>query len=88
MYRQVELSTPGLTVRFLVRMEDVTEKIVGGINDETPEVEREKLIDARTAAVTKAAMEGTHYIANAKPLFYGNQYFLYVYEEFTDVRLV
>ncbi len=88
MSKREELSNPNLSVKFLVRMEDVTEKILGGITMETPEEERGKLIIARSAATTKLAIEGTNFIAEVKPLFYGNQYFLYVYEEFTDVRLV
>jgi len=88
MSKQEELPNPGLSVKFLVRMEDVTEKVIGGISEETPEAEREKLIASRSVTVTTEAIAGTHYTADVKPLFYGNQYFLYVYEVFTDVRLV
>ncbi|SDB82033.1 S46 family peptidase [Williamwhitmania taraxaci] len=76
MSKREELSNPNLSVKFLVRMEDVTEKILGGITMETPEEERGKLIIARSAATTKLAIEGTNFIAEVKPLFYGNQYFL------------
>jgi hypothetical protein len=88
MSKQEELPNPGLTVKFLVRMEDVTENVLSGITEATPEPEREKLIKLHSAALIKAAVEGTHYVADVKPLFYGNQYFMYVYEVFSDVRLV
>lgn len=88
MSKQEELPNPGLTVKFLVRMEDVTENVLSGISDATPEQEREKLIKLHSAALIKAAVEGTHYVADIRPLFYGNQYFMYVYEIFSDVRLV
>ena len=88
MSKQEELPNPSLSVRFLVRMEEVTDKVLNGISEQTPETEREKLIKARSLDLTKSATEGNSYIAEVKPLFYGNQYFMYVYEEFTDVRLV
>jgi len=88
MSKQEELPNPGLTVKFLVRMEDVTDNLLSGISEATPEPEREKLLKSRSAALVKAAVEGTHYVADIRPLFYGNQYFMYVYEVFSDVRLV
>ena len=67
-----ELPVPGLTVRRLVRMEDVTERIAAG----------EKAQDI----VAEARKEG--YAADVQQMYYGNQQFLFVYEIFRDVRLV
>ena len=67
-----ELPCPGLTVRRLVKMEDVTERIASG-------VEAKDIIAEATA-------EG--YSASIQPMYYGNQQFLFVYEIFRDVRLV
>ncbi|MDR0660781.1 MAG: S46 family peptidase [Prevotellaceae bacterium] len=86
--RSEELPNPGLTVKFLVRMNDVTDRILEGITDQTPEDERIKLVNERSKAVAKESETEKGYTSIVKPIYYGNQYILYVYEEFTDVRLV
>ncbi|MCQ2286533.1 MAG: S46 family peptidase [Bacteroidales bacterium] len=83
-----ELPNPGLKVTFLVRMEDVTDEILVGISDTMSEKNRNQLISEHIAAVISTNTAGTHYEAVVKPFFYGNQYFLFVNETFTDVRLV
>ncbi|MDX9845413.1 MAG: S46 family peptidase [Tenuifilaceae bacterium] len=88
MSRQEELPNPGLTVRFLVRMDDVTEQILVGVDSKMKETEREGKIQDNIASLSKKLVEGTHYSARITPMFYGNQYFAFIYEEFLDVRLV
>ena len=83
-----ELPNKNLTVRFLVRMEDVTENVLKGYNKKMNETERIKLVDDNSKAIVLNAVKGTHYQAKVESLYYGNQYFLFVYESFTDVRLV
>lgn len=83
-----ELPNPGLSVKFLVRMDDVTAQVLEGIDERTAEAERIKLIEERSKQIAKNAETEKDYTAKVTPLFYGNQYMLYVYEEFTDVRLV
>ncbi len=68
-----ELPNPTLNVRFLVRMEDVTEQIAAGV---------------AAAEISKAASEEGRYRCSVEPLYYANQWFLFVYEQFDDVRLV
>ena len=46
------------------------------------------LIGNNLEAVKKAYTGKTNYLVDVKPLFYGNQYFAYVYEVFRDIRLV
>ncbi len=68
-----ELPNPGLTVSFLVRMEDVTDQIKGGT----------------TAEEIKAqASEGGKYKTAIESLYYNNKYYLFVYQVYRDVRLV
>ena len=86
--REQELPCPGLSVTRLVRMEDVTARILEGVNDSDDEQARSIKIEENIEKVTKQAVEGTHYKAVVKPFYYGNQYFMYVNEVFTDVRLV
>ena len=72
--RDEELPNERLTVRILVRMEDVTDRIAAG-------ADKLKLIQAARA-------EGPGYDASVEEMYYGNQSFLFVYQEFSDVRLV
>jgi hypothetical protein len=88
MNRAEELSNPGLTVSFLVRMEDVTEKVNAALRPGMNEKERQDSIASVSKAITAGAVENTHYQAEVRPLFGGNQFFLYVTEVFKDVRLV
>ena len=88
MSREQEIPCPGLTVTRLVRMEDVTAKVLDGVKDDTPEQERETIVENNIKALTEEAVKGTHYKAIVKPFYYGNQYFMYINEVFTDVRLV
>ena len=88
MNRSEELPNPGLTVSFLIRMEDVTDRALKGGDDEMPQAERDSMVKANAADVIAKATAGTHYEAAIEPFYYGNQYFLFVYEKFRDVRLV
>ena len=83
-----ELINKSLTVTFLVRMEDVTSTVLGGISDEMEEKEKHKIISGTIADIVKKAKEGTHYNASVKSFYYGNEYYLFVTEVFKDVRLV
>ena len=89
MSRSEELPNKGLTVSFLERMEDVTEVILKGYDRSMTEEERMELVkknsDALTAEVVK---EGKGLRAIVETLYYGNQYFLFVYREYSDIRLV
>lgn len=89
MSKQEELPNPGLTVRFLVRMDDVTSQVLNGVTNEMNDTERRKIIAANTKEMsTKVESEGVGYKAVIRPMYYGNEYYLFVYEEFSDVRLV
>ncbi len=88
MSRSEELPCPGLTATRLVRMEDVTTQVLEGISPDATESERNAIIERNIAKITANAVKGTHYKAIIKPFYYGNQYFMYVNEVFTDVRLV
>jgi len=86
--KQDEKPTPGLSVTFLVRMEDVTTAVMQEINATTTQEEREKKIEKITKDLEKKAIEGTHYTAEIKKFFEGNEYYLFVYETFKDIRWV
>ena len=83
-----ELPNPGLWVRFLVRMEDVTSQIIPYVNDTMNEMQKKQIIRDRIKFLEQEAVINTHYKAEIEPFFYADQYYLFVYEQFDDVRLV
>ena len=88
MSRKEELPNPGLSVTFLKRMEDVTDKVMSGVTENMEGRDREKLLQSNISDIVKNATEGTGYTAVVKPFYMGKQYFLFVNESFTDIRLV
>lgn len=83
-----ELPNPGLTVSLLVRMEDVTEGALKGVTMAMSEVERKNRIAENCIEIQSKASEGTHYQSVVRPFYAGNEFYLLVYEVFSDVRLV
>ena len=83
-----ELINPGITASILVRMEDVTERIMKAVEGVADEASRAEKIKEECERIEAAAVEGTNLKANIKPYFNGNQYFMCVFKIFRDVRLV
>ncbi|WP_052301176.1 S46 family peptidase [Owenweeksia hongkongensis] len=83
-----ELPNEGLFVRFLVRMEDVSERVNAELTEEMTQDERDAKIREMGKTISDEATNGNHYDANVKSFFHGNEFYLFVYETFNDVRLV
>ncbi|HEY4800664.1 MAG TPA: S46 family peptidase [Bacteroidia bacterium] len=83
-----ELTCPGLTVTFIVRIEDVTSKVLEGVDAGITEAKRDSIIQARSKRIEKESTDGTHYNARVRSFYYGNEYYLFVMETFKDVRMV
>lgn len=77
-----------LSVRFLVRIEDVSKPIINAIPFDVTEQERAEFVKKKSKEIEAQASEGDKYIAEVKSFFFGNEYYLFVYQEFSDVRLV
>ena len=88
MNRSEELPNPGKTVSFLIRMEDVTSQVFEVLNDNMDDEEKNMEIRRISAKIAREATSGSSYDARVQGLFNDNQYFLFVYETFRDVRLV
>lgn len=86
--RQGELKPKSLSVRFFVRMDDVSKRILGKVTPTMTEAEREKAIQQESAAIEKENNEGGKYTVSVRPFFQGNEYYYFVYQDYTDVRLV
>ncbi|MCC8173261.1 MAG: S46 family peptidase [Odoribacter sp.] len=83
-----ELTNPGITASILERMEDVTARINPLLNDNMSEMEREIVIDSISNLIVKETVDGTDFSAQVVPMFEGNQFFLFIYTIYKDVRLV
>jgi hypothetical protein len=83
-----ELPNPRKIARFLIRAEDVTDKVLAAVSNAGTFEERQKNASQAMAKIEKEATEGTHYDARVTSLFESNKYYLVVYETFRDVRLV
>lgn len=77
-----------ISVRFFVRMDDVTKRILGVVNKGMTEAEREKAINQEIAKIDKENNEGGKYTVSVRSFFQGNEYYYFVYQDYTDVRLV
>jgi hypothetical protein len=83
-----EIPNIGLQVCFLVRMEDVSSKVLEGIDDSMGEKVRNQRIAEAKQEIIERENENGRYTAEVKSMFKGNAYFLFVYQIFKDVRLV
>ncbi len=82
-----EKAIPGLFVNFLVRMEDVTSKI-NAATAGLPEAQKAAKIEETGKQIAADAVKGTGYEGFVRDFYKGNQYFLYIFQKFTDIRLV
>ena len=83
-----EISLPDVRVSRVVRIEDVTEKVLAEVNHATSETEREKLVSNAIKDIEKEAKDGSNYDVKVYDMYQGSEYYLFVYEIFGDVRLV
>jgi hypothetical protein len=88
MSREEELPNERLSVTFLRYMQDVTPEMEEGITGELDAEEARQRMELNMRNLIKGATEGNHYSAVVRPFYYGNSYYMFVYEAFTDVRLV
>ncbi|RWX02288.1 S46 family peptidase [Flavobacterium cerinum] len=85
---KAELKPKDLYVRFFVRMDDVSKRILAKLNPNMTEAEREKAVQQESALIEKENNEGGKYTVSVRPFFQGNEYYYFVYQDFKDVRLV
>ena len=89
MSRQEEIPAPGLKVRFIRSISDVTADILGNVPSTAGQQEYERITSENIAGLTASLQEANPgMVVEVKPFFEGNQYFAFVIEVYTDVRLV
>lgn len=86
--RDQELPNPQKIARFLIRAEEVTEKVLAEVKDEMSFEERQRTVSQATSRIEREATGDTHYQAQVRSFLESNKYYLFVYETFRDVRLV
>jgi hypothetical protein len=89
MSRGEEIPAPGLSVTFVRRMEDVSERVLGSVSELGVGPVRDSLVEVNVASLERE-YEGRYpdYGVEVRSFMGGNQYFAIVTERFTDVRLV
>jgi hypothetical protein len=88
MTREEERKNPGLTAAILVRMEDVTDKVLAELTDDMTEAERAAKAKEIGDALAKEATEGTKHNAYVRSFFHNNEFYLFVFNTYKDIRLV
>jgi hypothetical protein len=83
-----ELPNKDLFVTFIVRIEDVTTKVLEGVTNLPTEAEKQKKIQENIASLNKSLPKESWQENMIKTFFDGNQYLVFVTETFRDVRLV
>lgn len=83
-----ELPNAGLTVTFIVRIDDVTKKVLNGVSASMKESERQSVVDKNINQLRKETKKEEYQEILVRPFYEGNQYYLFVIEKFKDVRLV
>jgi hypothetical protein len=88
MSKKEELSNENLCASFLVRMENVTDSVIPFLSDTLKESARSEKIKDLTAKMKKRAAENGKYEVSIKAFYGGNEYYLFVFKTYKDVRLV
>lgn len=83
-----ELPNDDLEVTFIIKIEDVTNKVMEGVSLLSSELEKQKLIQKNIVSVQKSFPKEEGQSNTIKTFYDGNQYLLFTKETFTDVRLV
>ncbi|MCW3167704.1 S46 family peptidase [Chryseobacterium sp. 09-1422] len=83
-----EFNAKDLYVRFLVRMDDATQRINSKLNNNMTAAERKAVIDAETKAIQTENSENGKYTVVVRDFFNGNEFYFFVYQDYKDIRLV
>jgi len=81
-----EIPSPGLSVKFLVRVENVTGRVISQLPETLLGDKRADKQDSIINSIQKETDKDSLYTALVKPFYSGNEFYLFVYQEFTDIR--
>lgn len=83
-----EMHIEDFEVSFLVRIDDVTKQVLANVTDNMSEDERAQAVAAASKTIREEASKDNNYDVEVKEFFYGNEYYLFVYNTYKDIRLV
>lgn len=83
-----ELLNKDMVVMFVVRIEDVTTKVLEGVSGLATEAEKQKKIQDNIGALSNSLPKESWQENKIRTFYDGNQYILFVTETFKDIRLV
>lgn len=87
--RAEELPNPELYVRFLLRTEDVTKRVLGAVKPSMSEMERSSAVDSMMMVIGgEVSLKDSTLLGVVDAYYGGNEFWLSVYRDFNDVRLV
>ncbi|MFV0237999.1 MAG: S46 family peptidase [Flavobacteriales bacterium] len=86
--KEEELKPKHLNVRFLDRMEDMTNRIQSRLDGTMTEEKRQEIIEDEKEVIEKEYAEDGKYIVETKSFFKGNEFYMFRYIQYDDVRLV
>ena len=72
--QEEELVNKGLTVKFLVRMEDVTSQVLKNVDLKITEKSRQEIIEKNIKQIIDSVKNGNEYLVEIESMFYGNNY--------------
>ena len=83
-----ELPNDNLVVTFIIKIEDVTTKVLEGTSALTSEAVKQNKIQENISALTVSLPKESWQENKIRTFFEGNQYLLFLTETFKDIRLV
>ena len=86
--KEEELSVPQYTAQVIVSQKDVTDEVLGAISDTLSPDARSKAIQAKSREIEKREKGTTEYECRISEFYNGNQYILFTFDVFKDIRLV
>ena len=87
MSKEEELQA-NFSVNFLERMEDVTSIVLANVTKDTKESKRADLVRAAIKKLQEENSDNGKHKVVVKPFYEGNEYYMFVYTTYNDVRLV
>ena len=82
-----EIPVPELTVKFLISISDVTERITSSLQNVNGYKSRIEKQDSVINVIKSELEKDNDYIVQIKSFYNDNEFYVYVYEEFKDIRL-
>lgn len=83
-----ELPNPDMEVTFIVRIEDISTKVLEGVSGLNSETDKQKKIQENISRLTASLPKESYQENKIRTFYEGNQYMLFVTETYKDVRLV